>query len=152
IFVRDTLLGTTERVSVDSTGAQSNGSSSFPSLSRSGRFVAFESDATNLAAGASNGVLQVYIHDRVTGQTVRASVDENGASGDADSHTFNGAPHISDDGRFIAFDGYSSNLVPGDTNATGDVFVRDLEDPCRAGNVNAGVGPPFDALLVSGGI
>src|SRR5262249_53055533 len=117
---------------------------------RSGRFVAFESDATNLAPGGTNGVLQVYVHDRMTGQTVRASVDPVGVSGDADSHTFNGAPHLSDDGRFVAFDGYSDNLVAGDTNATGDVFVRDLMDPCRAGNVNTGVGAAADVLTVRG--
>jgi Tol biopolymer transport system component len=65
IFVRDRQLGTTERVSLDSAGAQANGSSDDPpAISGDGRFVAFASDATNLVTGDTNGFTDVFVRDR----------------------------------------------------------------------------------------
>jgi len=123
IFVRDRVLGTTERVSVDSAGAQSDGDSFGPALSADGRFVAFVSYAANLVAGDTNATPDVFVRDRLLGTTVRASVDSAGAQGSGASvHAA-----LSSDGRYVAFQSNSSNLVPGDGNGTSDAFVHDLQ-------------------------
>jgi Tol biopolymer transport system component len=118
-------------VSVSSAGIQGNGDSgTFGELSMSatGRFVAFASDASNLVRRDSNGVGDVYVHDRQTGTTERVSVNSAGIQGDQ----FSAGPSISADGRFIAFNSFASNLVPGDTNGTHDVFVHDRANPAQA--------------------
>jgi hypothetical protein len=111
-----------ERVSVDSNGAQGNGLSAFASLSADGRYVVFFSDATNLVVGDTNGVRDIFVHDWQSGTTERVNVSTGGAQ--ANQVSSYGA--ISADGRVVAFASSASNLVAGDTNATGDVFVRDL--------------------------
>lgn len=67
--------GNITRVSVDSSGAQANNYSRFPSISADGRYVAFESEASNLVAGETDGTGGVFVHDRQTGATNRVSVD-----------------------------------------------------------------------------
>ena len=121
VFVRDLALGTTERVSVASGGSQSDGYSTFPAISADGRFVAFQSVATNLVPGDGNGVADVFVRDRLLGTTERASVAPLGGDGDASSTM----AAISADGRFVAFQSQATNLDPGDTNGTDDVYVRD---------------------------
>jgi Tol biopolymer transport system component len=119
-FVRDRLNGTTERVSVDSSGAQGNASSYKPEISNDGRFVVFESLASNLAGVDTNGDWDVFLHDRLTGVTSMATVSSSGQQGQG----YLGS--VSDDGRFVSFNSFSPNLVPGDTNGTDDVFVHDF--------------------------
>jgi Tol biopolymer transport system component len=123
IFVRDRLAGTTELVSVSSGHAQGDLRSDRPSISIDGRYVAFQSNATNLVQGDTNGSSDVFIHDRQGGTTERASVDTGGAQGDRGS----GEPSVSADGRCLAFYSTATNLVAGDTNATGDIFVRNRD-------------------------
>ncbi len=123
IFVHDRQTSQTSRVSVDSAGVQGNGSSTFPAISSDGRYVAFESFASNLVSGDTNGNYDVFVHDRQTGQTGRVSVDSASAQGTADSRQ----PTVSSDGRYVAFYSIASNLVPGDTNAAIDSFVRDRQ-------------------------
>jgi Tol biopolymer transport system component len=127
VFVRDLVTGVTTRESVASNGAQGNGSSYAPSISRGGRFVVFVSVATNLVPGDTNGVADVFVRDRLTGQTTRASVSTAGAQGDQASEVYNffGPPAISPDGRYVAFDSLATTLVPSDTNAASDAFLRD---------------------------
>jgi hypothetical protein len=112
---------TTECVSVNSRGIHGSSASWYPSISSDGRFVAFEIYATNLVPGDSNNAYDVFVHDRQTGQTTRVSVDSGGLQGNGHSSD----PSISSDGRFVAFYGFATNLVPGDTNGQPDVFVRD---------------------------
>jgi archaellum component FlaF (FlaF/FlaG flagellin family) len=122
VFVRDTLAGTTERVSIAGDGTQGNSVSSRPSISADGRYVAFDSDATNLAPGDdTNGSYDVFVTDRQTDTIERVSVASDGTG--ADSHSM--FPVISATGRYVAFHSYASNLVPGDTSGTFDVFVHD---------------------------
>jgi Tol biopolymer transport system component len=113
------------RVSIDSNGGEGNGQSGsyFPALSADGRQVLFDSDASNLVAGDSNGVDDVFAHDVSTGATVRLSVDSSGAEGDSDSFNVG----CSADGRFVVFGSGATNLVAGDTNAAFDIFVRDRD-------------------------
>ena len=122
IFVHDRQTGAIEVVSVSSNGRQGEGLSSFPDISADGRFVAFDSDAENLARGDRNGITDVFRHDRETGETILVSISTAGDQGDASSH----APAISADGRFIVFHA-NSPLVPGDTNENTDVYVRDVQ-------------------------
>lgn len=122
IFVRDRQTGTTERVSVATGGAQGDAASYFPSISSDGRYVAFYSHAATLVAGDTNGAPDVFVRDRQTGTTARASISTAGAQAGAGSFS----PTISGDGRLVAFESVASNLVAGDTNGAVDVFVRDL--------------------------
>jgi tricorn protease-like protein len=123
VFVRDRETGKTRRVSVTSGGTEGNGQSIWASISADGRFVAFMSQASNLAGGDTNGTWDVFVHDRETAKTRRVSLSTAGDAGNADSDN----PSISADGRFVAFRSAASNLVGGDTNATDDVLVRDRQ-------------------------
>jgi hypothetical protein len=128
VFVRDRQMGTTERVSVDSNGVEANDISYGPAISADGRFVAFPSKATNLVLGDANGKCDVFVHDRQTGATERVSVATGGAEGDDHSglevNEQTGIA-ISGDGRYVAFGSTATNLVAGDTNQLVDVFVHD---------------------------
>src|SRR6185436_3877444 len=74
VFVHDRLTGSTTRVSVGQLGIQGNAPSMAPALSAGGRFVAFQSLASNLVLGDTNGVADVFVHDRDLGTTLRVSV------------------------------------------------------------------------------
>lgn len=108
VFVRDLQTGTTERITAG------NGTSQTPSISSDGRWVAFESGATNLVPGDTNGCFDIFLYDRDTDTTI-AVTHGNGNSGSA---------ALSGDGSAIAFGSFASDLVSGDT-VTGDVFVWD---------------------------
>jgi Tol biopolymer transport system component len=131
-FVRDRQTGTTERVSVDSAGAQGNGVSgndSVPSVSSDGRYVVFDSWSSNLVPADTNGDRDVFVRDRQTGTTERVSVDSAGGQGDGDSGTPNshssGRHVISSNGRYVVFQSFADDLVPGDINGAWDIFLRD---------------------------
>jgi len=122
VFLRDTLAGTTEIVSVSPVGESGNGRSVLPDISADGRFVVFESSASNLVLGDLNGVTDVFVRDRQTGVTSLASVSTTGELGNgASEHAV-----VSADGRYVAFSSQATNLVEGDTNAASDIFVHDL--------------------------
>lgn len=123
VFVRNRSAGWTSRVSVSSAGVQGNNTSSNPAMSADGRYVVFESDATNLVAGDTNGVRDIFIRDRQLGTTARVSVSTVGAQGNAASSK----ARISADGRFVVYESYATNLVTGDTNGRSDVFLRDRQ-------------------------
>ena len=123
VFVHDRQIGATERVSVDSVGNESNSSSENASISSDGRFVAFDSFASNLVVEENNGKSHVYVHDRLAGSTEKVSVDASGTQGN--NHSFD--PSISADGRYVAFESAASNLVEQDTNGANDVFVHDRD-------------------------
>ena len=124
LFVHDLLLGVTTRVSVDSSGAEGDGSSCCSSsVSADGLLVAFRSASTNLVLGDTNATNDLFVHDRLTGVTTRVSVDSNG--GEANNASSNAA--ISADGRFVAFGSEASNLVAVDTNAVSDFFLHDRQ-------------------------
>jgi Tol biopolymer transport system component len=121
IFVRDLVAGTTTRVSVATGGGQANGGSFVPGISGNGRFVAFDSPSTNLVAGDTNGVSDIFVHDRETGTTTRVSVSRFLTQADKGSFF----PALNFDGRFATFGSDATNLVPGDTNEGPDAFVHD---------------------------
>ncbi len=125
IYVHDRATGTTERVSVSSSGGQGDDASFATTISADGRFVAFVSSATNLIPGDSNGKWDVFVRDRVNGTTERVSVASDGTEGNDDSGVTEVAPSISADGRFVAFRSVATNLVSNDVNGVADVFVHD---------------------------
>jgi hypothetical protein len=125
VFVRDRQTSTTERVSVSTTGEQGNGGSVASCISADGRFVAFDSWASNLVSGDTNGTTDVFIRDRETGITEIVSVSSNGEQGNGWSSINNAS--ISADGGFVVFESEATNLVSNDTNGTNDVFIRDRE-------------------------
>ena len=122
IFVRDLYTGSIERVSVDSTGTESNGHSINPSMASGGKWVAFQSVADNLVVNDTNGQEDVFIHHLESGRTYRVSVSSTGQQGE---HYSKDAA-VSGTGQFVAFESWAQNLVPGDRNAMPDVFLRDL--------------------------
>jgi len=121
VFVHDTVTGTTELVSVSSSGTQGNGDSYWPAVSADGRYVSFSSLASNLVTGDTNGYRDIFVHDRLTGETKRVSVNSSGAQGSGECHV----SAISGDGFCVAF-ATSSALVPSDTNGMVDIYARDL--------------------------
>lgn len=122
IFIRNRRDETTEIVSVSSTGVQGDDPSVDGSVSGDGRFVVFSSGARNLVANDHNDEWDVFVRDRLNGTTERVSVSSAGAEANGQS----GLPFISDDGRYVAFLSFADDLVPGDTNGCGDIFLRDL--------------------------
>lgn len=123
IFVYDTQTRQTSRVSNASNGMSGNRDSWYPSISANGGYVAFYSDATNLVSGDTNGTLDVFVHDRETGQTSRVSVNSNSVQGNQESFL----PSISANGNYVAFRSYADNLVSNDTNGVQDIFVHDRQ-------------------------
>jgi Tol biopolymer transport system component len=165
VYVRDRLLGTTERASVATNGAPANsasGSGNQGSISPDGRFVVFTSFASNLAPGDTNSHYDVFVRDRVNGTTERVSVSTLGLQGNDDS-ILSGT--ISPDGRFVVFQSDSTNLVPGGA-PNGGGFIRDrhasgatsLCDPgangviaCPCSNAPSGAGRGCDNSSTTGG-
>ena len=99
--------GAVERLSVATGGAQGNSQSRYAAISGNGRYVVFNSDATNLVAGDTNGAPDVFLRDRVLGTTTRISNKSNGSQSNAGS----GAPNISGNGSRIVFPSFGQ-LVP----------------------------------------
>lgn len=124
IFLRDRLLGTTERVSLGAGGGQSGTDCTRPSVSDDGRFVTFQSNFNGLVAGDTAGN-DVFLRDRQLGTTFKVSLANGGGQGNNDSEVLGGPGALSNDGRYVAFRSLSSTLVAGDTNGTWDAFVHD---------------------------
>ncbi|WP_435205048.1 TolB family protein [Micromonospora sp. bgisy143] len=120
VFVRERVTGLITRVSVSTGGTQGNRISNEPAISADGRYVAFSSAASNLVTGDLNGMVDIFLRDRVAGTTSLVSVSSTGSAALSPSN----GPAISADGRYVAFIS-SAYLVPGDTNGFSDVFVRD---------------------------
>lgn len=121
VFLRDRWAGTTSRLSLSTAGGEANGPSGEPSISANGRYVAFDSYASDVVTGDTNETVDVFVLDRSTGVTSRVSTSTAGAQGNSYSHR----PAISLTGRYVAFVSGATNLVPGDTSETTDVFVHD---------------------------
>ena len=122
IFVKDLVTGVTTRASTNALGIQGNGQSVNPVLSPDGTKIAFESSASNLVAGDTNGVRDIFIKDLVTGAVTLVSTDSAGHQG----NNFSEFAGFSPDGTKLAFQSFASNLVAGDTNGKEDIFIRDL--------------------------
>jgi Tol biopolymer transport system component len=122
IYLYDRGDRSVSRVSQPSAGGATNGASRNPHISSNGRFIVFESIASTLVPGDSNAALDVFRHDRITGETVRVSV----ATGGGQASGASTEPKISDDGSRVVFSSTAFDLVANDANGASDIFVRDL--------------------------
>jgi Tol biopolymer transport system component len=123
VYVRDMVAGTTTLVSVNTTGVGGNGDSFGQQITPDGRYVVFESYASDLEAGDNNNTLDIFVRDLHAGTTTLVSVDRSGtgsANGGSQS------PVITPDGSHVAFLSYASDLVTTTTNGVGDVYERNL--------------------------
>ncbi len=122
LIVRDNLTGSLRRASFGENGEQPNAGCFDPGLSDNGRFIAFESEATNLVEGAGGSLHRdVFLKDLVTGKILWASEGLEGEPANAASFS----PAISGNGRFVAFESSANNLVEGDSGVIADVFIFD---------------------------
>ena len=155
VFVRDRLTGMTEIISISTAGVQSNADNHFnPVLSSDGRYVVFDSPASNLVPSDVNGKRDVFLRDRLLGTTELVSLSTAGMQGNDLSES----PSISADGRFVAFHSPASNFFPSDANGYSDVFLRDRQSGTTelvsrdsAGNPGVGLAPSIsgDGRLVA---
>ncbi|WP_395677993.1 hypothetical protein [Inquilinus sp.] len=122
VFVRDIAAGTTTLVSVATGGGSGNGQSFGASISGNGRYVVFESTASDLVAGDTNGASDIFVRDLQTNTTTRVSTATDGSQ----SNDLSIQSVISADGRYVVFMSLASNLVQGDTNGLRDVFLKDM--------------------------
>ena len=129
VYVHDRLTHKTELVSVNSSGLPGNSDSSSSNLSSDGRFVVFESEASNLVNADTNGYPDIFVHDRLTHLTTRVSIATDGTQAISGEHGFlmGRKPAISADGRFVAFSSLATNLIQDDTNGFRDIFVHDRQ-------------------------
>ncbi len=138
VYLKDRQSGAVTRVSVGPTGAlATGGASTIPSISPNGRFIAYQSSATNLVPGDVNGVSDVIVRDLVTNTNLRASAIDVGARSDGASND----AAISSDGRFVVYASVGSTILSGDTNTVSDVFLHDLSNATtlRASMSTAGI-------------
>jgi len=129
VFLKDMQTGAITNVSTPADSAPGDGASGLNSLavSGNGRFVVFESGATNLVSDDVNGKRDIFIKDTQSGATALVSAAASGAQGNEDSYQ---SVAISADGRFVAFTSDASNLVPEDANAIvgkTDIFLKDTQ-------------------------
>jgi Tol biopolymer transport system component len=152
IFLRDRQAGVTELISRNTEGRVGNMESQRPSISANGRFVAFESWASDLVVGDENYWSDVFVADQETGVMEMVSVSSAGQQAD----DVNGGAVISADGRYVAFASLAGNLVPNDRNEMFDVYLHDRDEKSTrliSVNVNgwAGSGPSISPSLTSAG-
>ncbi|MCY2960820.1 MAG: hypothetical protein NTY35_11690 [Planctomycetota bacterium] len=148
VYRRDRRLGRTERVSLDAAGLEVREHCEAPAISADGRHVSFQSLASNLVAGDTNGELDVYLKDLATGAIERVSVGTGGIEGHGPSGPRSA---LSADGRFVAFTSAAPDLVAGDTNGDEDVFLRDrwLGKTVRVSVATDGAQADFNSALAS---
>ncbi len=147
VFIRDTQLGTTTRISVDSQGNQSNelpDSTPLLSMSNDGRYVVFDSQATNLVPGDTNTGYDIFLRDTQTGTTKRISVASDGAEANGDSAALPFS--LTAEGRYVIFLSSATNLIANDTNAAPDIFIRE-----NGYQISGNAGVPNATITYSGG-
>lgn len=127
VFLRDTTLETTELISMSASGALGNGDSRYPEVSEDGRYVVFQSFASNLVAGDVNTEADTFLVDRSLGTIRLVSVSTLGVQQNFGSYAPRGCD-VSDDGRYVAWVSLATNLSPFDVFGHGDrdVYFRDM--------------------------
>ena len=122
VFFLDRETGLTSRASVSSSGVQGNAASLKPALTADSRYVLFQSYASNMVAGDTNGKPDVFLRDRKTHTVSRVSVSSSGGQ----ANGLSGYASFSPDGRYVLYYSFAGNLVPGDTNNASDIFLYEM--------------------------
>ncbi len=122
VFLRDMQTGTTSRISVGAGGIQADGAARGPRISPDGAFVVFQTQASNLVANDTTGVIKIVLRDIALSTNELISVAVDGTAGNNDSVSL---PELSSSGRYVIFASFATNLIRSDTNARVDAFVRD---------------------------
>ena len=122
VFLRDTLTGTTTLLSTATGGTQGNNVSSVAAITDDGRYVFFNSTATNLVGGDTNAALDVFMRDTLTGVTTRVSTASDGSQANGASQNVD----VSASGSHIGFQSTATNLVAGDGNGFSDAFIKNM--------------------------
>ena len=145
VLVRDLQANTTTLVSrtAGATGAKGNSNSFGSAISGEGRFIAFISQASNLHPDDADASIDVFVRDLQASTTTLASRAAGAAGAKGDNGSF-GTSAISADGRFVAFHSPATNLHPDDTDATRDVFRRDVLGPPPAPPAEPAPPPPAE--------
>ena len=123
VYLRDRRISKNYLVSGPLDGSLPSEDANYPSISASGRYIAFESFSTNLVKEDTDDDPDIYVRDMVKNKLYLVSVSSKGVKGNIDSYS----PSISSDGRIVAFASVATNLVPNDTNNASDVFVHDMK-------------------------
>jgi len=128
IFLKDTTTNQTTRVSTATSGTEATGGtagSTNASISANGRYIAFQSDETNLVSSDTNGNTDIFVKDTQTNTTTRVSTTASSAQSTGGNSS---KPVMSSDSRFVAFTSSATNLVSSDTNGVADIFIKDTQD------------------------
>lgn len=143
IYIYDVATGGLELGSADFATNDGGTASSWPGeFSADGRYLAFQSYASNLVPGDTNDTADVFVRDRALAKTIRASLGDQGQQAIGTSGGF----ALTSNGRAVAFVSEAANLVANDANGVTDVFVRELTSPALA--IPYGVGFPGTAGIV----
>jgi Tol biopolymer transport system component len=145
LFVHDLWTGETELVSLNTEGEQGNNTSGGASISANGRYIAFQSLATNLVMSDTNDLLDVFRGDRLLGITERMNVNLQGE----EANGFSGSSSLSAEGSHTTFTSGANNLVPDDLNEFYDVFARERLHAALALNHSTGAPGSYFTLVVS---
>ncbi|MFG1359730.1 tandem-95 repeat protein [Xanthobacter pseudotagetidis] len=138
VFVKDLETGAVTLVSSSGAGAPGNSNSYGHQFSPDGSKVLFQSYASDLVEGDTNGFQDVFVKDLETGAVTLVSSSSSGVPGNEWSNGYRFSP----DGTKVLFESYAANLVEGDTNGTTDVFVKDLETGALTLVSSSGSGTP----------
>lgn len=122
VFLYDFVTDELKMISMGYDGSATNGNAQGLAISADGRFVAYGSSASNVVINDTNNVEDIFVYERETEQTIRASVSSTGRHVYANAYL----PFISSDGRYVLFTTYADNLIDDDTNAEADVYMRDM--------------------------
>ena len=142
VFVKDLQTGAIIRASISADGTQANNWSQVPSISADGRYVAFESYATNLVGNDTNAnanAPDIFVKNLQTGTIIYASTAADGTKAQGGDSLSSTSAFLSANGRYVAFNSSATNLVSGDTNGKYDIFIKDLQTGAIA-RVNAADG------------
>lgn len=156
IYVRDHQTGTTTLVSINHAGTGSSNSniSVRPAISPDGRFVVFESEASDFVASDTNGLTDIFLRDLQAETTTLISINHAGTDS---GNGFSDNPRISANGRYIAFDSGANDLETTDTDNNVDVYVRNLQTGTTAlvsinsAGSHSGNGASFDPAITADG-
>lgn len=152
IFLKDTQNGSLTLISSSSAGVLGNNFSFYPAISADGRYVTFVSDASNLIAGDTNNLSDVFLKDTQTGALTAVSTRSDGVIGNGSSSN----PAISLDGNYVTFMSDASNLVTSDTNGSNDIFLKNTQTGAltavsTSSNGILGNGSSYDSTVSSDG-